>query len=51
MIKRVPPAQPQNNGDSPGSIVGCNIPMKPNDIIATRINPITSSIFVIIFFV
>jgi hypothetical protein len=29
--------------------VGCNIPIKPNDIIATRINPITSSIFVIIF--
>lgn len=49
MIKRVIPAQPQNNGDNPGSIVGCNIPIKPNDIIATRINPITSSIFVIIF--
>ncbi len=50
MIKSVIPAQPQNNGDSPGSIDnGCNMPIKPNDIIAMRINPITSSIFVIIF--
>ncbi len=46
---RVAPAHPQNNGDNPGSIVGWNAPTKPNVIIATRTNPITSSIFVIIF--
>ncbi len=33
----------------PGSMVGCNIPIKPNDIIATRTNPNISSIFTIIF--
>ena len=49
IIIRVPPAQPQNNGDNPGSMVGRNIPIKPNDIIVTRINPNTSSIFAIIF--
>ncbi len=46
---RVPPAHPQNNSDNPGSMVGCNIPIKLNDIIPTRINPNISSIFVIIF--
>ena len=46
---RVPPAQPQNNGDNPGSMVGRNIPIKPNDIIVTRTNPNTSSIFAMIF--
>ncbi len=48
-IIRVAPAQPQNYGDNPGSMVGCNIPIKPNDIIATRTNPNISSIFVMIF--
>jgi len=48
-IMRVAPAHPQNNGDNPGSTVGWNTPTKPNVIIATRTNPITSSIFAIIF--
>ena len=43
----VAPEQPQNNGDNPGSIVGCNNPINPNDIIATRTNPNISSIFAI----
>ncbi len=43
------PAHPQNNGDNPGSMVGCNVPIKPNVIIATRTNPNISSIFTIIF--
>ena len=47
---RVAPAHPQNNGDNPGSIPNdCNNPINPNDIIATRTNPIISSIFAIIF--
>ena len=45
MIINAMPAQPQNNGDNPGSIVGCSNPINPNDIIATRTNPIISSIF------
>jgi len=49
IIIRAPPAQPQNNGDNPGSMVGCNIPIKPNAIIATRTNPNISSIFAMIF--
>ena len=44
MIINVAPAQPQNNGDNPGSIEGWNKPTKPNDIITTRANPIRSSI-------
>ena len=47
---RVAPAQPQNNGDNPDSIpYDLKTPTKPNVIIATRTNPIISSIFVIIF--
>ena len=47
MIINAMPAQPQNNGDNPGLMVGCNIPINPNDIIATRTNPIISSNFAI----
>ena len=50
IIMRAIPAHPQNNGDNPGSMVGCNAPTKPNAIIATRTNPNTSSIFAMFYY-
>jgi len=50
IIKSVPPAHPQNNSDVPFLIpYDSNKPTKLSDIIATRINPMTSSIFTMIF--
>lgn len=49
MINSVPPAHPQNNSDVPFFIpYDSNTPTNPNVIIATRINPIISSIFAMI---
>ena len=51
IINNAPTAQIQNNIDNPGSIpYGLNAPTKPNDMIATRTNPIISSNFAMIFY-
>lgn len=51
MINSVPPAHPQNNSDVPFFIpYDSNTPTNPNVIIATRINPIISSIFTIFLY-
>ena len=51
IINNAPTAQTQNNIDNPDSIpYGLNAPTKPNDMIATRTNPIISSNFAMIFY-